>query len=1001
MQKWFLMFNNLLVLSFLIYEPSNFYALSLQNYEPWFPEQNITSDWKNIYYSNFISTNYDKNLITNNNVNLENARNYVQHGIGNNVWNSHGFRTIGQINIKNFAENKNSFINNYRLQIDFALSYNSWTNDWGWNNPIHGSDGTNLRFQNRHFDSEINHDKENKFDEFIEHGRKTHSQLSFAMSWNGDWLDLKVKLESKSWWNWGSWIHHAAIISFKLLNIKIVSKFSENNFENQLKRQFDSPFTLNTKTSPLIGSDIKESVNGLVKSNREIISEEIEKRLRNFFDYDYNEWKRRLSWEKQYLNGQNIVKITFIDANNNVPGDIKKLFNNLNLKVKVNFLPEFWQKSLKERLEIIPGKIVNPKNSEHELITDNPEFIKESGQEIYVYHNSVKLTFSSTNNSGEILFVNGKEVEVYENIFKIDLLDKGSKKENDNTYQIVVKVKNIEKMKLTIKIVTEAKDTTFKWLGWNPENNPFKPNEYKQYRLITPKINGEKNEDYDHTINAKTGLRNQMIFVNQKSQYPFPLNPLDKFGRLIKENKNDYIQGYIAEAMVANSGIQNIFDEEELKTIDKIERLQIDPKTFNTIGNSQVVDVKQEMQFSMPGLWHYIFHIKDYVDKKVDPKETNYQVTLAKAGSTMHKFVLIGNQHNDYAEFLKQQDIFNNEDLEYFWSSTAGKHLKSFLKNERNISLTEKINQLEYKEIIRYWKEYVSSAAREQIDRKEDFEMFDLSSLHLENLRVNTNDKNVLFKNINKYLNDAIKKYASESIYGIDYYVTNSFAENIHQIQWQNFLNISNEEKYKKIDLIVTSSHQSLYIKGKTKLTIINDYKYDEKKLLDLDKVKIKDIVYNFFASDDEIKQSFKNNYILSYINNFLTKQKPKNVSNNYIHKIDYEIFIEFPDGQKINIFNDKTDQYLKLFLDIEKFQTLKIEILSIKESYLLIGKTCYEITNDPDGIIAPPEPKIDDKDEQQLMKNLMWIIPTVIGGILLIGLISFFVSNRLKRKIK
>ncbi len=79
----------------------------------------------------------------------------------------------------------------------------------------------------------------------------------------------------------------------------------------------------------------------------------------------------------------------------------------------------------------------------------------------------------------------------------------------------------------------------------------------------------------------------------------------------------------------------------------------------------------------------------------------------------------------------------------------------------------------------------------------------------------------------------------------------------------------------------------------------------------------------------------------------------------------------------------------------------MNLEIVAIEQSYLLIGQTNYQITNDPDSIIAPPDPIIEDPNEKQLIKSLMWIIPTIIGGIILIGTISFFVVKRFKIKIK
>ncbi len=997
MNKWWLYSVHLPLISFSVIRPIAAQQ-TLAHYEPWFPNQNINSDWKNIYYSNFITTNHDQNLINNNNVNLQHQRNYLKYGAGNGGWNSHGFKTIGQINWKNYAASKASFINNYQLNLNFQLSYNSWTSDWGWANPISGSNGNNLRFNNENYTQQIANNSVNKYKEYIEEGRKTHSQISFQTQWSGDVLLLQVHLESKSWWNWGSWIEHAAIICFKLNYLQITSKFSTPNLQSRLQQGFANEFTLNTKTSPQISSNDKTSVDGATKSNQELIDEEITRRLKNILSIDYNEWIKQLSVEKQYLNQQNLVKLTFIDASNQVPSNVKKAFDSLALKVKVNLLPQFWQKSLKERLEITPGKIVNPQKNENELITDNPEFIKQGNKEIYIYHNSVKLSFTSSANSGEVLFVNGQEVEVYNNIFNIDLLDTGIKK---NTYEIVVKQKDVVKMQLTIKIATQNEDTHFKWLGWNPENNPDKPNEYKQWKLITSTINGEANADYDSTVNPKTGLRNQMIFVNQKSRYPFPLNPLDKFGRLIKDNKQNYMQGYIAEAMVANSGIQNIFSEKDLEVIAKIERVQINPKTFMPIGSSQVIDIKNEKQFSSPGLWHYIYYIKDFVKQPVNPKAINAHSIMANAGSTMHKFILIGNQLGDYAEFLKQQDIFNNHDLEYFWSSMAGKHLKSFLKNERNISLTNQINQLEYKEIIRYWKEYVSSAVNEQIDRKDEFELFALDKLNLKTLRVNTTDKKVLFKEIANHLTSAIKKYARNSQYEVDYYVANELTQNLNQIDWQEFLNVTESDKFKQIDLIVASSHQSLYVKGKTSFTIINDLKYDAKKMFDLSLLKIGDIKYNFFDAQDEVKQTFKTHYILNYINNILTKNKPKNIKDKYVYEQDYHIWVTFPDNQKLSIDDKNIEEKLQLFLNTEKYQSFEIEIVANPQSYLLENQTNYTITNDPSDIIAPIIPEIGDDKDDKLIQSLMWIIPTAIGGAIVLSLGIFFVVKRFKRKVK
>ncbi|MGL5268229.1 MAG: Mbov_0399 family ICE element protein, partial [Spiroplasma sp.] len=294
--------------------------------------------------------------------------------------------------------------------------------------------------------------------------------------------------------------------------------------------------------------------------------------IAKILDKDYDGWKQYIQ-PFSFSNATREATIVFKFPDPNTKQQQVWTFKT---PINITLSSDYWGKSLSERLHIQPGQIVNPEDSTKGMVPDaglqlEADKVTETYGGNMQYHTTAHVEFDGMEDSSEWMTVNGQPVEVLNNKFIYDMIDNRVEKGNqaDNVYDIIIyhddgKYKEQYQIKYTIaNLVPTLKE---KWYAWDPNNNP------DQKKLITPTLpNGKPNPDYDKEINAETGTKTQIIWVKKKSQYPFPLDPLDKNGEVIDPNKNakDYDLGFIAEGSVAGMGVQQLFNGNEVNSVTR------------------------------------------------------------------------------------------------------------------------------------------------------------------------------------------------------------------------------------------------------------------------------------------------------------------------------------------------------------------------------------------------------------------------------------------------
>ncbi len=930
------------------------------------------------YYSNSIDKTYSK--------------------VGNGSWYNFEWE-VKRINILNYAPNKQVFLNNYKnMEVSFFYNYNTWDSSTGWsdslgkniNSSIKSNKNYTLDSSDRWFNLTTYHNETNK----------AHANMDFGWNWNGNEIIFKWRLSACVYWTGWSSIDHSSLIIVNYELIKFNSTFSQNNLKEKIIKSLESPFEIKSDTSANISSEEKNGIAGnLTKSNKEFINDEIEKRLKYSFGVDYDAWfnKPILKRNDTFNDEKSFVSITFKDEQQ-ISGN-SQFLSNVVMPITVKLTDLYYQRSAQKRLQVVPGKIVNPNSNKNELVVDKPEYDPKNNT--LIYHNSVDITFFAISES-EIMTVNGKEVPVFNNIYRIKLDD------SVDTYRIEVNgIKNsgnITKLSLNINIQALSNQLSYRWVGWNPKEN------LEQSKLIEKNLpDGKPNPDYDSSINPKTGMRNEYVYIEKKSNYPFYQDPLDKFGNRITDfsNKNT---GIIVEASVANSGV-TLIEKFDMSKIYRVDRLRLNEE-LEAIETQKNVSLNLNEQWSKEGIWHYVIYLKDYVDKEIDPSNPGNEEILATKGSTIHKMLYISNKTKDYTKFSSLDFVIKNQNISRFWNSLQGSHLKNYLINYTTINTSQKIEQLSYEQVIMYWKKYVSDQISQKVDVPQTPVNFkDLKNLNMSNLKMNELNpievRNKIVEHIKKY----VKKYSDNAVYKEDYTICDSNENQIENIDFKDFTSFDENKKIKKINLYIMAINTSSLLIGRKEFTIINNKDFEENNVLDLSKINnLKEIKYNFTNLSNEKKQNFVKNYIYDYVEKILESYKPINIKWDYIYKEDYYISINSKDGVDIKDL-DTFEKTISLFLNSKEESSIEVFINSSDDSIKLSGFTSYKIINDPSSKeVAPDKPTPptppDNKNHQEdktkiYKKNLWWIISCVIP---FIGLIIFFIwwkKNKKNKRIK
>ncbi|WP_337897851.1 Mbov_0399 family ICE element protein [Mesomycoplasma ovipneumoniae] len=388
----------------------------------------------------------------------------------------------------------------------------------------------------------------------------------------------------------------------------------------------------------------------------------------------------------------------------------------------------------------------------------------------------VKVKFNGAKDNSEVLFINGKKIDVLDNQFETVLQDlRLEQKENGGTNKYKIEIKKFKKDKskveksYSIDLITKSVVNVLqgKWFGWEPEKN------IEQKKLISPYLldekgdeiigeNGKKleNPNYDPNIDPNTGTKKQILWVKN--------NGSDLRDNIFYQDSS-IGNGFIAEAAVAGKGINLTFRQNFEDDKATIKRYKIDQNqkqkftlapnarpfssspTNNGKGQEVKINNNEFDYFSNSGLWLYRAGY-----------ETDQQA---------FKLFLIGD--NDNTKLFS--DIVNSELYIPFWQSPAGKKLEKYLTQVRGFN-NKYIEKLSYEKIIAHWKSYInykydkgeiqdpiSSIISNRIDKALENYL-----KKLKNIDFSTNQKiklgNVDFSEILEYLTDEQKSKLKDII---------------------------------------------------------------------------------------------------------------------------------------------------------------------------------------------------------------------------------------------
>ncbi|ATZ17214.1 hypothetical protein ELUMI_v1c04900 [Williamsoniiplasma luminosum] len=825
---------------------------------------------------------------------------------------------------------------------------------------------------------------------------------------------------------------------FKLeYNIHVKVKFDKNGITSKINDVFaKTPFDLITNTSPIMNNEsIIDDQDGSPNkglNNKQVIEREIDKRFKTLTNSHPAIANNLEITNKKFVQEENKVIIQFKDAQSLI--NEGQWIQNIPIKVNVRPTAIALNRSFLQRISIKPGNMIDPKNPGKSVL-DEPELIWDKEKPTFVYHNKVDFEFASSKSAKETVTVNGEPIEVYDNIFKKELLDQNlGLKPNEKYVQYDIIVNGWDKIDENGQILPQPKPRTinfsiainslisrssFKWMAWDPVEDKNQPEKYQQWVLTQEKLPNkdgqlEANPKYDPTIDPKSGVRIQQVFVKTDKKYldkhPFPLDPFDLNGNFIKPengfNEKNRTVGYFAEAYVVNKGVLNLFQDKTFdQAFEKVERIQITDSEGKPVSSEnskpELVDFKNEGQFSSSGLYEYFFYVKDKAPlyqnssgKKLNPADVStYPPTgnniPASAGNILHKFLFVSNKEVAYQKFTSLPFIKNNPDIMEFNSgnSLVSHRLKWYLINKYNFT-TQQLDVLNYENNFAYWKEYVSAAIDGKLTPPEPGNNFlVLNQLKLDSLLRNQTDVLKLFKEIEAYAQEKVNKFAMNNkgtaiykthwdlyIDGVDV-ALNEFNAPQHL---KHLANITDE--IKSANFIIKAKDNVKEVQGETKFLVVNNPFFEPDKVLDLNKINWKAQEYNFSGVEEGTntkldEPTFRKKWIkdlmqkqleiaISHVN---PKGKPK-----YLQ--DYKLSV-----LETGLGNKEYD--LEAFESIQKIEeflsnsnsNLKIKVTSnpMVKHPLLINSTIQKYINNPDAPLPPIIPTPDVATDLSLFLNV------------------------------
>ncbi|MXR33709.1 Mbov_0399 family ICE element protein [Mesomycoplasma hyopneumoniae] len=382
------------------------------------------------------------------------------------------------------------------------------------------------------------------------------------------------------------------------------------------------------------------------------------------------------------------------------------------------------QKEFSSRLELIPSEVLKYDSKLARLIkikaekkaaktnqTNNPQNTNND-QNIYAgefeFVGDIQVKFHAAKDESEVLFINGKKIDVLDNQFESVLQDlRLEQNENGGRNKYKIEIKKYDKTKnkvektYSIDLITKSVVNVLqgKWFGWDPNKNLNQKKLINEYLLDDSgnEIIGQdgkklKNPEYDPNIDPQTGTKKQILWVRN--------NGADLKDNVFYQDPNILEKGFIAEGAVVGKGInltfsQNFQDDKAIIKKYKIDQSQkntfsLAPKTtqFSSTSSSPEgeeikINNNEIDYFSASGLW--LFRVGYEFEQQA------------------FKLFLIGD--NDNTKLFS--DIVDSNIYIPFWQSPAGYKLKNYLSQIRGFN-NKYIENLSYEKIILHWKSYIN-----------------------------------------------------------------------------------------------------------------------------------------------------------------------------------------------------------------------------------------------------------------------------------------------------
>lgn len=854
-------------------------------------------------------------------------------------WNKVGvFVNTGEINASktlltwsNYADSWDEFKANYNtLNLEFTLELYYW-DDLRWSSSsinLSVSDiGTgNWLLIERNYNKTRNTWRKDM----------TYGDISFQPYVDGNRIVINYRAYSYAT-NYNDWYY------FTVISRQITAS-PNTDYVELIKSKFNTYVDNHTLN---LESDYNTS---LVDPNNIPIEEKaLDELIQSSLGEYYSLWK---SFIKDYAysdkTNQATVTVKFTHPDTNQP-------THWEFFVPINFTlsQEYWNKQFKDRIKIQPGKIINPNNPNGEMIEDTPLHWQDKD----VYSTTASVRFDGASDSSETMKVNGIPIHVIDNTFTFEMTDNQTEDDEGklvNEYDILLEKHDLEDFNKVIghyevkyAIKQDIPNLDLSWYAWNPEKNP------DQKKLITPTLpNGDPNPNYDKEVDVKTGTKKQIMWVKNKAQNPFPLDPLNKEGDKITDN-SEYIEGFIAEGSVSGMGIIQGFDDPWIKSV---ERAEVDAKTLKLKGDFEKVNFgNDDRYFSNTGTYLYVL---------TDQKDL-----------TSSKFITIGQQwQNKYAKFL---DVLNQPDVAVpFWSTLQGFHLKNYLAKYKELN-SKQMQDLSFEQVSSYWKEYVSDVKSQHIGPGVDpGEDFDFQDMKFETIKMNKDNVNEIREEIKKQVQEQLED--SKLVYGEDYELKPFDDDRLNQL-----LNYDSNGNA-MMTLTISALATSVAVIGSNTIEVMNNLNYDPDKVVDLKNIKFDTKRYNFSEfTVDQLRE-----WIFKDINSTFNR---------------YQVSLDYPEDYGVSPLDEDV---LTEFLTSKNVFSLVITIYSQDESIKAKNSTTLELINDPDAPIAPPDPDPNPDPEPKDPKN--WITKPVnliimsVVAVLIVGGIGtvMFLKFRLKKGI-